>query len=107
MLIMINDNEKVLLLLQQLGKRLRKARLARNESQDVFAARIGVTRQSLGKMEKGLASVPIGSWLVASDLLGRLQTWQGVLAESEDLFEQFESRKKVRKRASGKKAGTT
>jgi transcriptional regulator with XRE-family HTH domain len=105
MLIMINANEKIQPLLQRLGQRLREARLARNESQEVFAARIGVTRQSLGKMEKGSAVVPIGCWLAASDILGRLQTWEEVLAESEDLFEQFENKKKTRRRAGSKRAG--
>lgn len=102
---MINSNERILPLLRQLGERLREARLARNESQDVFAARIGITRQSLGKMEKGLPSIPIGCWLAASDVLDRLQTWQGVLAEGEDLFARFERERQTRKRAGGKRNG--
>lgn len=104
MLIMININCNAESVLKQLGDRLKKTRLARNESQDEFAARIGLTRQSYSKMENGVASVPIGYWLAASDILGRLLTWQEVLAEKEDLFEQFERRGQKRKRASGRRA---
>ncbi len=44
-------------------------------------------RQTYSKMEKGAATVPIGYWLAASDILDRLQTWQGVLLEKEDAEE--------------------
>lgn len=98
---MININ--IAPVLEQLADRLRKARLARNESQEVFGARIGLTRQTYSKMEKGVASVPIGYWLAASEILDRLQTWQEVLAEKDDLFEQFERKKLKRKRASRKR----
>ena len=104
MFFMININDKMEPVLNQLGKRLLQARLAWNESQEVFAARIGLTRQTYSKMEKGAATVPIGYWLAASDILDRLQTWQGVLLEKEDLFEQFERNQSERKRASGQRA---
>ena len=91
--------------LEQLADRLKKARLARNESQEVFSARLGLTRQTYSKMEKGVPSVPIGYWLVASEILDRLQTWQEVLAEKDDLFEQFQRKKLKRKRASRKRVG--
>jgi len=100
---MVNNNINIESLLMHFGNRLKHARLARNESQDVFATRIGLTRQTYSKMEKGAASVPIGYWLAASDILGLLQTWQEVLAEKEDLFKQFEKKRLKRKRASGKR----
>lgn len=102
---MINKDEKISRLLTVIGDRLKVARLARNESQEMFAARIGLTRQSYSKMEKGTASVPIGSWLAASDILNRLDTWQGVLAEKADLFEQFERKQMTRQKASSRKSG--
>jgi|WetSurMetagenome_2_1015567.scaffolds.fasta_scaffold1608081_1 transcriptional regulator with XRE-family HTH domain len=98
---MININ--IEFIVGQLADRLRSARLARNESQEVFGARIGLTRQTYSKMEKGAVSVPIGYWFAASEILGRLQTWQVVLAEQEDLFEQFASKKVTRQRASRKR----
>jgi DNA-binding XRE family transcriptional regulator len=88
--------------LQQLGNRLREARLQRDESQEVFAARIGISRQSYNKMENGAPTTPIGHWLTASALLQRLESWDGVLAESENLFERFEKQKTRRKRAGRK-----
>ncbi len=103
MLFMLNIDMGIDSLLQQLGTRLKDARLARNESQVVFAARLGLTRQSYSKMEKGAASVAIGYWLLASDLLDRLQTWEQVLSEKEDLFATFERKNLKRKRASSKR----
>ncbi len=100
MLIMINAENKIEEVLKKLGARLKAARLARNESQEIFAARIGLTRQSYAKMEKGTGSVPIVNWLAASDILGLLDTWQEVLAGQEDLFEQYERKQHKRKRAS-------
>jgi len=100
MLIMINAENKIEEVLKKLGARLKVARLARNESQEVLAARIGLTRQSYAKMEKGTGSVPIANWLAASDILGRLDTWQDVFAGQEDLFEQYERKQHKRKRAS-------
>ena len=100
MVVMDNINIDVKHLLIQLGTRLKEARLARNESQEVFGARIGLTRQTYSKMERGTFSVPIGYWLVASDMLGLLQSWQEVLADKKNLFEQFEKIEVSRKRAS-------
>lgn len=104
MLNMINKDEEIFRLLKEIGERLRAARLARNESQEVFAARIGLTRQSYSKMEKGTASVPIGSWLAASSILNRLDTWQGILAEKTDLFEEFERKQLARQKSSSRKS---
>lgn len=103
MLIMIYINDDISVVLNSLGKRLKDARLARNETQEVFAARIGITRQSYARMEKGVGAVPLGNWLAASDILGRLDTWQDVLKESKNLFELYESKQQKKKRASGKK----
>jgi transcriptional regulator with XRE-family HTH domain len=100
--IMIDIIEQEQIVLRQLAHRLRQARLQRNESQEVFAARLGLSRQSYSKMENGAATTPIGVWLAASALLGRLATWEGVLTEQENLFERFEQLKTARKRA-GKK----
>ncbi len=90
-------------ILQQLGNRLQAARLQRNESQELFGARLGLTRQSYAKMEKGLGTVSIGTWLEASEILGRLDTWNEVLAEPDDLFERFEQQQTTRRRAGGRR----
>ncbi|NVM22519.1 MAG: helix-turn-helix domain-containing protein [Desulfobacterales bacterium] len=100
---MINNGANVDSLLKQLGERLKEARLARNESQDLFAQRLGLTRQSYSRMEKGFPNTLIGNWLAASSILGRLDDWQDVLAEKEDLFAKFEKKSSKRQRAGGKR----
>jgi DNA-binding XRE family transcriptional regulator len=102
---MFNTNLNSDSLLKQLGLRLKKARLARNESQELFAQRLGITRQSYGKMEKGAPRTPIGNWLTACSILGRLEGWGAVLAEPEDLFAQIEENIAKRQRAGIKLKG--
>ncbi len=98
---MINKNISIEATLKQLGERLRQARLARNESQDFFAQRLCLSRQSYSKMEKGSPQTPIGNWLAASSILDRLGDWQNVLADQEDLFAKFEKEISRRQRAGG------
>jgi len=43
---MIDKNIDIVFLLKLLGQRLKEARLAGNESQELFAQRLGLTRQS-------------------------------------------------------------
>jgi transcriptional regulator with XRE-family HTH domain len=100
---MINNNSYIESLLKQLGQRLKEARLSRNESQEVFAQRLGLTRQSYSRMEKGSSQTLIGNWLAASSILGRLDDWQEILAEKENLFAKFEKKSSKRQRAGGKR----
>ena len=87
--------------LQDLGSRLRNERLRRNESQAVFAARVGVSAPTLRKMEAGDATVLIGHWATALDVLDRAGDIDVILAETEDLFAKYEKTKApVRRRAS-------
>jgi transcriptional regulator with XRE-family HTH domain len=102
---MINKSSDIATLLKELGERLRAARLARNESQELFAQRLGITRQSYSKMEKGWPQTPIGSWLAAAAILGRLEGWQGILADQPDLFAQLERNNTRRQRAGSKRQG--
>jgi transcriptional regulator with XRE-family HTH domain len=100
---MINNNINVGSLLKRLGQRLKGARLARNESQELFAQRLGLTRQSYSRMENGSPQTMIGNWLAASSILGRLDDWKDVLAEKEDLFAKFEKKSSQRQRAGGQR----
>jgi len=102
---MINKNIDTETLLKQLGERLKEARLSRNESQELFAQRLGIARQSYSKMEQGSPGTPIGNWLAASSVLGRLTGWRDVLAAQEDLFTQFEKKQEKRQRAGGRHKG--
>jgi len=104
---MINNEQNVASLLLRLGEKLKEARLARNESQELFAQRLGLTRQSYSKMEKGSPQTLIGKWLEASSILGRLEGWREVLAPKEDLFAKLKSKTSKRQRAGGKRKKKT
>lgn len=99
----MNIEEQPQEILKGLGNRLKASRLARNESQELFASRLGLSRQSYSKMEQGAPNISIGNWLNACHILGKLESWQNVLAEDKNLFEQFEERNSVRKRAGSKR----
>jgi transcriptional regulator with XRE-family HTH domain len=87
--------------LENLGARLRTERLRRNDTQSVFSARIGVSAPTLRKMESGDATVLIGHWLSALDILDRSGDLDSILAAPEDLFEKYDRMKAPsRKRAS-------
>lgn len=100
---MFNNNLEIESLLERLGQRLKEARLARNESQALFAQRLGLTRQSYSRMEKGSSQTLIGNWLAASSILGRLDDWKDILAEQEDLFAKYEKKSSQRQRAGTKR----
>lgn len=74
-------------LLQIWGERLRKARVERNDSMKVFAARIGVSEGTVRDMERGVRTVQIGTWLNALAALDRLDELEGVLAPHESLID--------------------
>lgn len=98
------NNEDEFRLLLQLGQRLKDARLTRNESQELFAQRLGVSRQTYSQMEKGSGKTLIINWLRASSILGKLSDWQDILAEKENLFAQFEQKSSTRQRAGSKRS---
>lgn len=89
--------------LQSLGTRLRAERLNRNETQIMFAARIGVSPPTLRKMESGDPTVQIGHWVTVLDLLDRTMDLDLILAVPEDLFAKYEqTKKRIRLRVSRK-----
>ncbi len=91
--------------LEALADRLRALRLHHNESQQVMGERLGISRQKYARMEKGDPRIPIGCWLIVSNVLSRLNDWQSLFLEEEDLFlrAEIERKTKKRKRASAKK----
>jgi transcriptional regulator with XRE-family HTH domain len=87
--------------LRQLGLQLRQERLKHNESQKIFAERLGISRQSYGKMEKGAPTIPIGYWLKAAILLGLFENWQELIKpRNTNLFDRLQQEQTERKRAS-------
>ena len=69
-----------------------------NEKQDVMAKRIGVSRDTYIRMEKGDLSVKIGYWIEAARITQTLDQWKNLFEQDEDLFADFEGKKKERQR---------
>lgn len=90
-----------------LGERLRAWRIRAEQTQDDFAARIGVSVPTLRRMEKGDPNTAIRYWVEAIGLLGRGKEVHDLLREQRSLFDDDErtmptSRKRVRRPAAGK-----
>jgi transcriptional regulator with XRE-family HTH domain len=81
-MISIEAKEKI----SALGSRIRELRLIRNEPQERFAARLGVSVPTLRKMENGSETVMLGIWAEALYIAGRLDDLDAVLANKPDLF---------------------
>ncbi len=84
-------------IISSMGLQMRKARQLKNDRQKDLAARIGVSRLTIMKMEKGEAEagrVPLETWLKASEHLDLLSTWQEVMIIKADPFEVYD--KKIR-----------
>lgn len=85
--------------LLNLGARLRDERLRRDETQKVFAARIGVSVPTLHNMEAGDPGVTIGHWIAALDVLDRTADIDALLAPArEDLFAKYDLMNSPRRR---------
>lgn len=89
--------------LKSLGARLREERLRRNEAQQVFAARIGVSVPTLYKMENGDHRVLLGHWAVALDILGHIEDFDRLLAPGENLFAKYEQTQKARRQRASRR----
>lgn len=76
--------------LQEIGANLRGARKKRYPGDDLaaFALRIGVSRSTLQKMEKGDLSVATGKYYRAAAILGLTNTFDGLLRAEESLFDE-------------------
>jgi DNA-binding XRE family transcriptional regulator len=89
--------------LKSLGVRLREERLRRNETQQMFASRIGVSIPTYYKMEHGDPSVQIGQWAVALDILGHVGDLDHLLTPTEDLFAKYEQSKTPKRQRASRK----
>lgn len=98
---MLSDN--VHTQLTRIGARLRAERLARNEPQARFAARLGISIPTLRRLEQGDASAQIGHWLAALEVLGRLPEAEALLAPRYSLFDTAAETPNTRQRARRRK----
>ena len=90
----------------ELGQQIRQARIDRDESQERFAARLGVTRTTLRRLEQGNPNATLGLFALALDRLDRLDDLRGVLLSGDTLFAKWDEThiQPKRKRARRKKA---
>jgi len=82
-------------IIKKMGLQMRKARQLKKDRQKDLAARMGVSRLTVMKMEKGEAEacrIPLETWLKAAEHLGLLETWKGVMTVREDPFEAFDKK---------------
>jgi DNA-binding XRE family transcriptional regulator len=73
--------------LASMGRRLRRARLDRNDTMATFAQRIGVSERTMRAMERGLPTVQIGTWLDALSILDELHSVDHLLEPRESLLD--------------------
>ena len=78
--------------LAQLGRRLRDARLARNDTMAVFGVRLGVSERTVRAMERGAATVQIGTWVAALWILDRLDGLDALIASRDSLLDRARAR---------------
>lgn len=69
--------------LKAFGQRLREARLRRDISTVLFCERMNVSRDTLNRLEKGDASIAIGTYLRALRLLGMDKDFESVANNDE------------------------
>ena len=93
------SNNEITDALQALGSRLRQARIAKGDSQAVFAQRIGVSVPTLRDLEQGNPRVSVGAWGAALWVLSRLPDMELLLQPQESLFEQIVRQSATRQRA--------
>ena len=84
--------------LESLGRRLRRARLDRNDTMATFAQRIGVSERTVRAMEHGLPTVQIGTWLEALWILDELNSVDRLLEPRESLLDQARREQSGRQR---------
>ncbi|HEB49197.1 MAG TPA: XRE family transcriptional regulator, partial [Desulfobulbus sp.] len=92
-------------IIARMGLQMRKARQLRNDRQKDLAARMGVSRLTVMKMEKGGAEagrIPLETWLRAAYHLDLLDTWQEVMVVRTDPFEEYD--RKIREEERIRKA---
>lgn len=95
---MFSNNETSDALLA-LGVRLRQARIAKGDSQALFARRIGISVPTLRDLEQGNPRVSLGIYVAALWALSRLHELDLLLIPQKSLFEQFARRPAERQRA--------
>ena len=91
-------NTDITEIINSMAMEMRKARQMRNDRQKDLAARMGVSRLTVIKMEKGETDarrIPLETWLKAAEHLGLLDTWEEVMKIKPDPFELYDKKIKA------------
>ena len=78
--------------LKAFGQRLREARLRRSISTVLFCERVNVSRDTLNRLEKGDASIAIGTYLRALRVLGMDKDFE-LVAKNDELGHKLQDAK--------------
>ncbi len=92
-------------IIANMGLQMRKARQRKRDRQKDLAARMGVSRLTVMKMEKGgpeAGRIPLETWLEAARHLDLLDTWQDVMTVQPDPFAEYD--KNIREKERIRKA---
>jgi len=98
-------SDEIIRTCKQIGMNLQALRIKRlNETQDIMAARLGVSRGTYNRMENGDPRVNLGYWLEAARITRSIDQWHSLFTLEESLFDQLDQsgrqqppRKRVRK----------
>jgi transcriptional regulator with XRE-family HTH domain len=95
--------------MQAFGQRLKAARLRRRLTTVLFAERMGISRDTLNRLEKGDATIALGTYLRALRILG-LDKDLDAVARDDDLGRKLQDlnllARKPRQPHSGKDSGS-
>ena len=91
--------------LNAFGLRLREARLRRGISTVLFCERMNISRDTLNRLEKGDASISIGSYLRAMRILG-LDSDFDVLAQNDVVGRRLQDAKLLTRTPRGRRTAT-
>jgi transcriptional regulator with XRE-family HTH domain len=95
--------ERVSEVLSELGRRLRAARIERNDTMEVFAQRLGVSVGTVRAMERGAPTVKVGAWLNALWILNQLDAITNVLEPKESLLDRVRAQEKRRRQRASRR----
>jgi transcriptional regulator with XRE-family HTH domain len=90
--------EPVTDILASWGKRLRAARIERNDTMEIFAQRLGVSVGTVRAMERCASTVQVGAWLNALWVLNQLDAVAQVLQPRESLLDRLRAEEKAHRR---------
>ena len=85
--------------LTALGHRLRRARLRRNESQDMMAKRTGTTRTTQQRLESGHPGTALGVLVNTLYVLGLLDTLDEIAHDDKDVVGRALEKNRLPKKA--------